>query len=1134
MSKTYKIKVNQGQGEAKFVDIPQTSDGRNPIVVKAVPGGKYQLMDPSTGYAPENIRASRSGKNLRVFFEGRSQADLVIEDYYEVAPEGFNGLIGEAESGRFYEYIPESAVGNSAVPLLADGSNQVGMALGGAEINASGAAVGALVAAAGLSPWLLAPLALLGAAGAGGGGGGGSNSGGGNVPKVTAAKLLSEDDTGPKDGVTTDKTPRITGEATADSDVSVVINGKTYTGKASSTGAFVIQIPDADALPDGTYTPVVTASLAGVKSTEFTGTPFQVLNGTISPNSNANLVLDIVAITDDTGPSANDFHTDDGTLVFTGKLNAFKDNGDHVKLSLKNEQNVEIDMVYVKPVLTAGVWTWTWDRTGSKLVDGKYTLDASIVNGAGTQVSDGSAKPTNVDSQLIYIDANAQQPSVASASLMAEDDTGPKDNVTTDKTPRISGQTTGNADVSVVVNGKTYTGKAAADGAFVIQIPDADALADGTYTPVVTASFNGLKSPEFKGTPFKVDNASTEKDPNAGVKLDITSITEDSGTSATDFYTNDTQLVFKGTLSAFTENGDHVKLSLRDAKNVEVDSVYVKPVKGTDGAWTWSWDRTSAAAMADGQYTLDASLVNGAGAVVKSNATVPSTVDTQTVTIDTDKDNNHVPDKKEDANKAFVVDIQSITQDTGHDPKDFITKDRTLKFSGSVSGFNDNGAMVELELKDNTGKVLATGFTKPTQASGVWTWNWDKTTDLSLVDGTYNLRASLVDKAGNPIHTDNQQVVVDNSSSNNGDQTDPNANLKMLPVTFEDDTGVNTTDYLTNDQYLTFKGGFDKDFVDNGDKVLVQVFGSDGKVISQQYVTPTGKTWSFENLTKLGDQNLMQTYTVKSVLVDAAGNTLQATDQSFVVDLSVSIFDGSGAKKEDGLWTYSSIKFSGYEQGSYKFTTGTGIVEKQYTGGLFDLRELVGKSFEKGTFTLEFKDWAGNTYTIKNDSERMDFTKAQMGTPDSTTPSEWPMPGFSADQLVGSVGKVTLTATDPKDFDMASLYDGIPLVGDVAAANHVDITKGNHVLKLTMGDVLDLGVKNSFSTAAAHKDHLQMRIDGDAGDTVNLDDLVGSNDLDWVKNNSAVTLDGKDYAAYTHDALGLSLFVQNGVVLNLI
>jgi hypothetical protein len=117
---------------------------------------------------------------------------------------------------------------------------------------------------------------------------------------------------------------------------------------------------------------------------------------------------------------------------------------------------------------------------------------------------------------------------------------------------------------------------------------------------------------------------------------------------------------------------------------------------------------------------------------------------------------------------------------------------------------------------------------------------------------------------------------------------------------------------------------------------------------------------------------------------------------------------------------------------------------------------------------------------------------------------------------------------------MASLYDGIPAMGDLAAVNHVDITKGTHVLKLTMGDVLDLGVKNSFTTATAHKDHLQMRIDGDAADTVNLDDLVGTTDLDWTKNNSAVTLGDKDYAAYTNDALGLSLFVQTGITLNLI
>ena len=185
-----------------------------------------------------------------------------------------------------------------------------------------------------------------------------------------------------------------------------------------------------------------------------------------------------------------------------------------------------------------------------------------------------------------------------------------------------------------------------------------------------------------------------------------------------------------------------------------------------------------------------------------------------------------------------------------------------------------------------------------------------------------------------------------------------------------------------------------------------------------------------------------------------------------------------------------------------------------------------------GKFSLEFKDWAGNTRSISNEKSIWDFKTATMATSTSTT--TLPIPGFNVDQLVGSVGKVELKSTDPKEFDMASLYDGIPVLGDLAAVNHVDISKGNHVLKLTMGDVLDLGVKNSFTTASVHKDHLQMRIDGDALDQVQLDNLVGTSSLDWVKNNSTVTLDGKDYAAYTHDGLGLSLFVQKDIVLNLI
>ena len=74
--------------------------------------------------------------------------------------------------------------------------------------------------------------------------------------------------------------------------------------------------------------------------------------------------------------------------------------------------------------------------------------------------------------------------------------------------------------------------------------------------------------------------------------------------------------------------------------------------------------------------------------------------------------------------------------------------------------------------------------------------------------------------------------------------------------------------------------------------------------------------------------------------------------------------------------------------------------------------------------------------------------------------------------------------------DMASLYDGISSIGETVAVNHVDMAQGIHTLELTMGDVLQLGVKNSFSTSTTHKGKLQMRIEGDAADKLVLDDLV--------------------------------------------
>jgi hypothetical protein len=283
----------------------------------------------------------------------------------------------------------------------------------------------------------------------------------------------------------------------------------------------------------------------------------------------------------------------------------------------------------------------------------------------------------------------------------------------------------------------------------------------------VTATDAAGNKAQFDGTPFTVDTSGEknppELDPNANALIDIISITEDSGVNKTDFYTKDNQLVFNGTVKQFTQNGDWVKLELKDASDKLIDTTYVKPVaSGT--TWNWSWDRTAKDKLVDGQYKLTAVVVDGADNVVGVGTSKVS--DVQAVIIDTDSGNNFVPAKQEDPNKSCTVEIISMNQDTGASGSDFVTQDRTHVYLGKLNAFVDdkNGTLVEVSLKDAAGKVLASDYVIPKLVDGQWTWTWDQTANI-LKDGEYTLSASVVDKAGNVIHKDDPQlVVIDNST----------------------------------------------------------------------------------------------------------------------------------------------------------------------------------------------------------------------------------------------------------------------------------------------------------------------------------------------------------------------------------
>jgi VCBS repeat-containing protein len=210
-----------------------------------------------------------------------------------------------------------------------------------------------------------------------------------------------------QDSITQTRLPVLVGKVEANANVSVVVDGHTYTTKADGNGDYKVSVTNS--LVDGPYTPVLTVTDASNNSTTTNGTPFYVDNKSDvnqlptkdASDANIHAVVDITSISLDStnaldvNSTASDFITSDNTLIYKGTVPTFDNNGDYVKLELKDSTGAVVATTYVRPNNLA----WEWDRTGVTQADGKYTLVATIVDAAGNTVN----SPTGIDSQVIYI-----------------------------------------------------------------------------------------------------------------------------------------------------------------------------------------------------------------------------------------------------------------------------------------------------------------------------------------------------------------------------------------------------------------------------------------------------------------------------------------------------------------------------------------------------------------------------------------------------------------------------------------------------------------------------------------------------------------------------------------------------------
>ena len=158
--KSISVKVNdsvQTIAEAKVI----TKDGQ-PTIIKANRNANYELINDATGRGPDHIVTKRVGKDLHVSFEENgNEADLIIQDFYNGSD---NALVGLAEDGQYYHYVPDTGKVADYVTELQNGDIE-GQALGG-QAQATPWWIGAEEGSRfGIMPWLvgIAGIAAVGA-----------------------------------------------------------------------------------------------------------------------------------------------------------------------------------------------------------------------------------------------------------------------------------------------------------------------------------------------------------------------------------------------------------------------------------------------------------------------------------------------------------------------------------------------------------------------------------------------------------------------------------------------------------------------------------------------------------------------------------------------------------------------------------------------------------------------------------------------------------------------------------------------------------------------------------------------------------------------------------------------------------
>ncbi|MFZ5218445.1 Ig-like domain-containing protein [Enterobacter roggenkampii] len=580
--------------------------------------------------------------------------------------------------------------------------------------------------------------------------------------------------------------------AEAGQTVTVTLGGKTYTALVGSDGTWTLDVPAADlaALSQGAL--AVTASVND-KAGNSGQTTHTLTVDTVAPTVTISTVAD-----DDIVNNAEQL----AGQTIRGTTTA--EQGQTVTVSFNGHS-------YQATVGADGSWSvFVPGRDFLGLSDGEYTITASVSDRAGNPGSATHDVTLNGDVPTITINTFAQDDIVNAAEHGTP-------LVVSGSTNAPAGQT-----VTLTLNGKTYAATVQNDGTWSYTVSSADvaALADGGSYVINAQVSNTIGNSASDNHTVTVDLSA----PSMGISID--SLQNDTGLSATDFITNDSQVVVNGSLTAQLGNNEKAQISL-DGGVTWIDLT----VTGT--TWRYADGRT----LTDGTYQYQVRVIDNAGNV--------GATDSQDVVIDLTKP------------AATTITVDSITQDTGLSGSDFITSDNQISLKGTLGAALGSGDHAQISLDGGVTWI-------DVSVSGL---SWTYVDGRTLADGDYNYQLRVIDDAGNISATASQVVTIDTVA--------PDASKTIAIDSISDDTGLSSSDFITRDTSLTLHGSLGATLAD-GEYAQISLDGG----VTWQNVIVTGNSWYYIDSRTLGNQ----TYDYYVRVVDAAGNVGASAHQQVTVD----------------------------------------------------------------------------------------------------------------------------------------------------------------------------------------------------------------------------------------------------------